>query len=63
MASRASAMAPQDRWPDGLHKLVLVCQMVGGREGGVGQDKARKEPAQEVVKRLKARVTKPDPLA
>ena len=31
-------------------------------EGG-GQDQARKEPAQEVVKWLKAQVTKPDPLA
>ena len=31
--------------------------------GCVEQDKARKEPAQEVVERLKAQVTKPDPLA
>ena len=31
--------------------------------GRRGQDQARKEPAQEVVKRLKAQITKPDPLA
>lgn len=33
-----------------------------GREGG-GQDQARKEVVQEVVKWLKAQVTKPDSLA
>lgn len=54
-------MAPQDRWPAGLDRLTLGCQM---REGVCGrQDQARKEPAQEVVKWLKAQVTKPDPLA
>lgn len=50
-------MAPQDRWSAGLNRFILGCQM------GVGQVQDRKEPAQEVVKWLKAQVTKPDPLA
>ena len=53
-------MAPQDKWPDRLDRLILGYQMGWG---GEGQDQARKEPPQEVVKRLKAQVTKPDQLA
>ena len=52
-------MAPQDRWSAGLVRLILGCQMWGGG----GQDQARKEPAQEMVKQLKAQVSKPYPLA
>ena len=51
-------MAPQDRWPAGLDRLILGCHMWGG-----GADQAKKEPDQEVVNRLKGQVTKPDQLA
>ena len=54
-------MAPQDRWPAGLDRLILRCQMQRGVGVGGGQDQERSGPRGGQM--AKAQVTKPDSLA